>query len=109
VSFPSRPPLSCEITDCLFEDYQAFFTRDLSEVAVEYLFLDAIFESLRAQGVKEALLVAWGIDKEGRKHLAHLAVENQGVRGVAGLSACATWSPGACGPPPRSRPTVRQG
>jgi putative transposase len=66
-----------EITDSLWEDYQAFCARDLSGIAVEYLFLDAIFESLRAQGVKEALLVAWGIDAEGRKHLLHLAVGNK--------------------------------
>ena len=39
-----------EITDRLWEDYQAFMTRDLSEVEVEYLFADAIFESLRRQG-----------------------------------------------------------
>jgi putative transposase len=39
--------------------------------------LDAIFESLRAQGAKEALLVAWCIDAEGKKHLLHLAVGNK--------------------------------
>jgi len=72
----SRSAVS-EITDSLWEDYQAFVSRDLSEITVEYLFLDAIFESLRAQGVKEALLVAWCIDTEGRKHLLHLAVGNK--------------------------------
>jgi putative transposase len=66
-----------EITDQLWEDYQAFCSRDLSEIEVQYLFLDAIFESLRAQGAKEALLVAWGIDTDGRKHLLHLAVGNK--------------------------------
>jgi putative transposase len=65
------------ITDQLWEDYQAFVTRDLSEIEVEYLFCDAIFESLRRQGAKEALLVAWGIDSEGRKHLLYLAVGNK--------------------------------
>ena len=54
-----------------------FIARDLSEVGVEYLFGDAIFESLRRQGAKEALLVAWCIDTEGRKHLLHLAVGNK--------------------------------
>src|SRR5579862_7435583 len=66
-----------EITDQLWEDYQAFVKRDLSEISVEYLFCDAIFESLRRQGAKEALLVAWSIDSEGRKHLLHLAVGNK--------------------------------
>jgi transposase-like protein len=63
-----------EITDRLWEDYQAFISRDLSEIAVEYLFVDAIFESLRRHGAKEALLVAWCIASDGRKHLLHLAV-----------------------------------
>ena len=72
----SRSAVS-EITDQLWEDYEAFTARDLSEIAVEYLFLDAIFESLRRQGAKEALLVAWCIDAEGRKHLLHLAVGNK--------------------------------
>jgi putative transposase len=66
-----------EITDRLWEDYQAFISRDLSEIAVEYLFVDAIFESLRRHGAKEALLVAWCIASDGRKHLVHLAVGNK--------------------------------
>ena len=66
-----------EITDQLWRDYEAFVARDLSEIPVEYLFCDAIFESLRRQGAKEALLVAWCIDSEGRKHLLHLAVGNK--------------------------------
>ena len=37
-----------EITDRLWEDYQAFISRDLSGIEVEYLFVDAVFESLRA-------------------------------------------------------------
>jgi transposase-like protein len=72
----SRSAVS-HITDQLWEDYQAFCVRDLAEVEVEYLFCDAIFESLRRQGAKEALLVAWCIDSQGRKHLLHLAVGNK--------------------------------
>src|SRR6266576_985178 len=66
-----------EITDRLWADYQAFLARDLSEVEVEYLFVDAVFEALRRHGAKEALLVGWCIDSEGRKHLLHLAVGNK--------------------------------
>jgi putative transposase len=66
-----------EITDRLRADYQEFAGRDLSEIEVEYLLADAIFESLRAQGAKEALLVAWCIAADGRKHLLHLAVGNK--------------------------------
>jgi transposase-like protein len=70
-----------EITDRLWEDYQGFITRDLSEVQVEYLFVDAVFESLRRHGAKEALLVAWCIASDGRKHLLHLAVGNKQSEG----------------------------
>jgi transposase-like protein len=66
-----------EITDRLWEDYQAFIGRDLSDITMEYLFVDAIFESLHRHGAKEALLVAWCIASDGRKHLLHLAVGNQ--------------------------------
>ena len=72
----SRSKVS-EITDRLWEDYQAFIASDLSELEVEYLFVDAVFEALRRHGAKEALLVAWCIDSDGRKHLLHLAVGNK--------------------------------
>ncbi len=49
----------------------------MSDIAVEYLFVDAIFESLRRHGAKEVLLVAWCIASDGRKHLVHLAVGNK--------------------------------
>ena len=42
-----------EITDRLWEDYQAFIARDLSDISVEYLFVDAVFTvaaSARGQG-----------------------------------------------------------
>ena len=37
----SRSAVS-EITDQLWVDYQAFITRDLSDIDVEYLFADAV-------------------------------------------------------------------
>ena len=73
----SRSAVS-EITDSLWEDYKAFCERDLSQFEVEYLFVDAIYESRRRQGnVKEALLCAWGICRDGRKVLLHLALGNK--------------------------------
>jgi transposase-like protein len=66
-----------EITDRLWEDYQAFIARDLSGLEVEYMFVDAVFESLRRHGAKEALLVGWCIASDGGKHLPHLAVGNK--------------------------------
>jgi len=72
----SRTAVS-EITDQLWEQYETFTSRDLSGVPVEYLLCDGIYESLRRHGAKEAVLVAWGVDTEGRKHLLHLAVGNK--------------------------------
>ena len=66
-----------EITDRLWGSYEEFIQRDLSSIELEYLFCDAIFESLRRYGAKEAVLVCWGIDSEGRKHLLHAAVGNK--------------------------------
>lgn len=72
----SRSAVS-EITDRLWEDYRAFCERDLSGIEVEYLFLDAVYESLRRYGAKEGILAAWCITTEGRKVLLHLAVGNK--------------------------------
>jgi transposase-like protein len=72
----SRSAVS-EITDRLWEDYQAFCTRDLSEIDASYLFVDAIFESLRRYGAKEAVLACWCITTSGHKVLLHLAVGNK--------------------------------
>lgn len=71
----SRTAVS-EITDELWNQYEAFTSRDLSSIDIEYLFVDGIYESLRRHGAKEAVLVAWGADTDGRKHLLHLAVGN---------------------------------
>jgi len=73
----SRTAVS-QVTEVLWADYQAFTDRDLSGFAVEYLFLDAVYESLREQaGLKEGVLVAWGICSDGRKVLLHLALGNK--------------------------------
>jgi transposase-like protein len=45
---------------------------------VIYLFVDGIYESLRRQaGPKQALLCAWGICRDGRRVLLHLALDNK--------------------------------
>ena len=72
----SRTAVS-EITDRLWEDYQAFCARDLSGIDVEYLFLDAVYESLRRRGAKDGVLAAWCITTSGRKVLLGLAVGNK--------------------------------
>jgi len=66
------------LTDQLWEDYKTFCERDLSIFEVEYLFLDAVYESLRREaGFKEGVLVAWAICRSGRKILLHMALGNR--------------------------------
>ena len=72
----SRTAVS-EITDQLWEDYRVFCERGLSQIEVEYLFVDAVYESLRRYGAKEGILCAWCITTEGRKVLLHLGVGNK--------------------------------
>lgn len=72
----SRSTVS-EITDSLWQEYEAFQQRDLSGFDLECLFLDAVYESLRLQaGAKEGVLCAWGILRDGRKVLLHMALGN---------------------------------
>jgi transposase-like protein len=81
----SRSAVS-EMTDTLWEEYEAFCQRDLGQFEVIYLFVDGVYESLRRQslprarrggGPKEALLCAWGILADGRRVPLHLALGNR--------------------------------
>lgn len=58
-----------EITEVLWEEYQAFCTRSLEELEIVYLFVDGVAERLHSATKREAVLVAWGIDGRGEKHL----------------------------------------
>jgi putative transposase len=70
----SRSSVS-RITRRLQKDFDTWRKRDLSELRVLYLFLDAIYLPLR-QGVKEkeGVLCAYGIMENGKKVLLHLAL-----------------------------------
>jgi len=66
------------VTESLWDDYEAFRTRSLSGFQVEYLFLDAVYESLREQAcVAESILCAWGITRDGRRVLLHMDLGNK--------------------------------
>src|SRR5438094_3984622 len=56
-----------------WQEYEAFATRDLSEFAVAYFFVDGVAERLHAGLPREAVLCAWGITEDGRKVLLHMA------------------------------------
>jgi transposase-like protein len=53
----------------LRERFEAFKRRDLYDVHLAALFLDAVFLSVRPQGPKEGVLVAWGFTDQGERAL----------------------------------------
>jgi len=53
----------------LRERFEQFGRRDLYEVRLAALFLDAVFLSVRPDGPKEGVLVAWGFTEEGERVL----------------------------------------
>lgn len=61
------------VAEKLWEQYEAFATRDLSAYEIDYLFLDGVAERLNPGQRRDAVLAAWGIDHDGRKHLLHLS------------------------------------
>ena len=56
----------------LWEDYQAFAARDLSEHEIVYLFVDGTAERVRPGQRREPVLVTWSFAADGRKLLLHL-------------------------------------
>jgi putative transposase len=57
------------ICEELRERYEAFKRRDLYEIRLVALFLDATFIAVRPDGPKEGVLVAWGFTEEGERVL----------------------------------------
>src|SRR5271167_5227715 len=53
----------------LTERFEQFKRRDLYEVRLAALFLDAVFLSVRPEGPKEGVLVAWGFTEDGERVL----------------------------------------
>lgn len=60
------------VCERLWDEYQAFARRDLSELDIVYLFIDGVAERLHLGQPREAVLAAWGIDAKGGKHLLGL-------------------------------------
>jgi len=53
----------------LHERFQAFCRRDLYEVKLVVLFLDAIYLAVRPSGPKEGVMCAWGFTENGERAL----------------------------------------
>lgn len=58
----------------LKERFDAFRRRDLYEIQLTALFLDATFISVRPDGPKEGVLVAWGFTEEGERVLLSVSL-----------------------------------
>ena len=71
-SLLSRSAVS-QVTEVLWQQYEAFASRDLSEFNVPYLFVDGIAERLHLRQPREAVLCACAILEDGKKALLHLA------------------------------------
>jgi putative transposase len=57
------------ICEELRERFEQFKRRDLYDVHLAALFVDAVFLSVRPEGPKEGVLVAWGFTEEGERVL----------------------------------------
>jgi transposase-like protein len=67
-----------QVTEVLWEQYEAFTKRDLSGFDVVYLFADAVYESLKQQACcTQAVLVSWRILRDGSKVLLHMSLGNK--------------------------------
>ena len=67
-----------EVTESLNAEFEAFQQHDLTDYDLECLYLDAIYEALRLRaGIKEAVLCAWGVLRDGRKLLLHMTLGNK--------------------------------
>ena len=53
----------------LCDRFEAFRRRDLYDIRVAALFLDAVFLSVHRDGPKEGVLVAWGFTEQGERVL----------------------------------------
>jgi len=73
----SRSAVS-QVTEVLWAEYESFTKRDLSAFDVVYLFADAVHESLKQQAnCSQAVLVTWGILRDGSKVLLHMSLGNK--------------------------------
>ena len=76
VDFDSFPGPACSHSDStsricteLRERFEQFKRRDLYDVQLAALFLDAVFLPVRPDGPKEGVLVAWGFTEQGERVL----------------------------------------
>ena len=104
-SLLSRTAVS-QVTERLWQEYEAFAGRDLSEFAVAYFFVDGVAERLHAGLPREAVLCAWGMTEDGQKVSPTGAGHEGGDREWTAFFKDQTPRPGGtpCWPLPTARP-----
>jgi hypothetical protein len=90
------------------EEFDAWKTRDLQGVELDYLFLDAAHFKLHPGAPAEPVLCAWGLTTCGSPVLLGLAPGSDEGHDL-GRGSWASWSSGGCGRRCWSPPTVRRG
>ena len=90
------------------DEFEAFKTRDLSGIELEYLFLDGSHFKFHPGATAEPVLVAWGITTTGKPVLLRLAPgASESTDAWAGfLDGC---SAAGCARRCSSSPTARRG
>jgi transposase-like protein len=63
-----------QLTVGLSEEYEQFVQTDLSALDVVYVYMDAVYESIRSYTHNQAVFCAWAVCSDGRKVMLHLAV-----------------------------------
>lgn len=70
-----------EVTERLWQEYQAFREQRWDGIEVLYLFADGLYEPMRATGnSRDAILCLWAICDDGRKRLLDVVVGNRESR-----------------------------
>lgn len=64
--------VTSRLTDQLYEEYECWSGRDLSDDDVVYAFFDGVYESVRRYTNGQTILCGWGICSDGRKVLLGL-------------------------------------
>ncbi len=70
-----------EVSERLWQEYQAFREQRWDEVETVYLFADGLYEPMQASGSsRDAILCLWAICGDGRKRLLDVVVGNKESR-----------------------------
>ncbi len=64
------------LNDKLWEEYEAFSKRDLSEIDVVYLYADGVYESIKRYTNNQTIMCSWAICSDGHKEMLHAMAVN---------------------------------